>query len=57
MCTYASGAEYDGEWKDDKCHGFGRYTFPDGTFYEGNWKKNKFCGDGALVLNHDNEHE
>ena len=29
--TYADGAKYVGEYKDDKKHGLGKFTFADGT--------------------------
>jgi hypothetical protein len=41
---------YTGDWRDDKCHGHGTYTFADSTFYEGNWTDNTFDGDGAMVF-------
>ena len=33
--------EYEGEWKDDKAHGTGRYTHANGATYEGEWKDDK----------------
>ena len=32
--------EYEGEWKDNKAHGTGRYT-SNGATYEGEWKDDK----------------
>ena len=33
-----TGDWYDGEWKDDKANGKGRYRSPRGTLDDGNWK-------------------
>jgi hypothetical protein len=32
---------YQGEWKDDKKHGKGKYTYASGNVYEGEWKDDK----------------
>ena len=37
---------YDGEWKNGKMHGRGRYLFKDGTTYEGYFDSNKQHGEG-----------
>jgi len=42
----ATGALYDGDWKEDKRNGFGTYSIPteDGGYtkqYSGGWKDNK----------------
>jgi hypothetical protein len=36
--THASGARYEGEWKDDLQHGKGVEDWPDGAKYEGMYK-------------------
>jgi hypothetical protein len=33
--TWANGAKYDGEYKDNKKNGHGLHTWPDGSMYEG----------------------
>jgi len=38
---------YEGEWFEDKMHGYGIYYFPDGAVYKGNWKNNVFSGHGV----------
>jgi len=38
---------YVGEWKDDKFHGQGTYTWADGTKYVGEWKDGKRHGQGT----------
>ena len=35
MFCYASGARYEGEWKDNAKHGFGKFFFKDGTIFAG----------------------
>ena len=34
----ADGEVYEGEWKDDKCHGQGKYIWANGNVYSGEWK-------------------
>ena len=36
--TYANGDKYVGEYKDDKRHGQGTFTFADGTVEKGIWE-------------------
>ena len=40
--TSANGDNYVGEWKDDKLHGQGTYTYADGRVEEGVWENNEF---------------
>ena len=40
--TDASGNKYVGEWKDDKFHGQGTYTYADGTVEQGTWRDGEF---------------
>jgi hypothetical protein len=42
-------SRYEGEWKGDKRHGYGRETFALGGSYEGGWKNDRFDGEGAIV--------
>ncbi|KAJ0407485.1 hypothetical protein ATCC90586_008960 [Pythium insidiosum] len=42
-------AVYDGEWRDGRMHGQGRYTRPDGSFYEGTWVDGQSHGFGREV--------
>ena len=41
---------YDGEYKDDKRHGRGKFTYPDGRIYEGGWKDDNFDGYGTEIF-------
>ena len=40
MFFFKDGRHYEGEWKNNKMHGFGIIAWPDGKFYEG-----EFCDD------------
>lgn len=41
------GSTYDGNWRDDKAHGKGKFTYPDGDVYEGEWENDKANGFGV----------
>ena len=47
---YANGDVYNGEYKDDKSHGFGQYNHFYGGIYKGNWLENKKNGQGKETL-------
>ena len=47
--TWADGAKYVGEYKDDKRQGQGTFTYPDGDKYVGEWKDNKRQGQGTFT--------
>jgi antitoxin component YwqK of YwqJK toxin-antitoxin module len=35
---FKDGGHYEGEWKDDKMHGFGKLYYENGSIaYEGHW--------------------
>lgn len=34
---HADGEVYEGQFRNDKSHGFGIYLFADGSRYEGEW--------------------
>jgi len=38
-----------GEWKNNRKHGQGTYTYPDGGKYEGEWKDGKRTGQGTYT--------
>jgi hypothetical protein len=40
---------YEGEWKDDKRNGQGKWVHPSGQVYEGEWKDDKQNGQGKWV--------
>ena len=47
--TFPDGAEYVGEWKDDKPHGQGTGTWSDGMKYVGEYKDGSRRGQGTLT--------
>jgi len=47
--SYNNGYEqYNGEWKNNKFHGFGKWTFANGSRYEGQFYEGKKHGKGKL---------
>jgi len=44
-----AGDKYVGEWKDDKYHGYGIYTYTKGDKYVGEYKDNKRHGQGTYT--------
>jgi hypothetical protein len=49
--THYAGEVYEGEWKDDKRDGNGKYTWPDGDVYVGEYKDGKRNGKGKYTVN------
>ena len=45
---YQNGAHYEGEKKNNKRHGKGKFFYADGGIYEGDFKENKMHGQGLL---------
>jgi hypothetical protein len=43
-------ARYNGQFLNQKPHGFGRAEYGDGSFYEGNWLNGKWHGQGTMTL-------
>lgn len=43
---YDGGDVYEGEIRNGKRHGKGKYTWSDGSFYEGEWKDDRKDGNG-----------
>ena len=37
---WLDGATYEGSWKDNKAHGFGKFIHANGDIYEGYWQRN-----------------
>ena len=49
MCREENGALYEGEWKEHKKNGVGKYTFATGEVYKGEFKNDKLHGRGKLL--------
>lgn len=52
LCTYPKGSTYNGMWKNDKKHGYGRYSYTvKGAqyIYEGGFVNDKLNGKGKLT--------
>ncbi len=47
---YSDGEEYNGDFKNKKFHGKGKYKFASGLIYEGEFAKNMFNGKGTLTF-------
>lgn len=50
-CTYPKGSVYEGDWKNDLKHGYGKYTVAKSSpvlSYEGGFVNGKFSGKGVL---------
>jgi hypothetical protein len=45
--VYASGSDYDGDWKNDIMHGNGTYKFVSGDVYKGCFENGLFSGKGT----------
>lgn len=48
---------YSGEYKNDKKHGYGTYTWTDGRKYIGEWVNSKRHGRGKIVSQDGSERE
>ena len=42
-------SRYDGELKDGKRHGHGKYTYSNGNIYEGEWEEDQQSGQGTYT--------
>ena len=42
--------KYEGEWKNDKQHGKGKYYNKNGEIYEGGWENNLKSGKGKYTF-------
>mmetsp|Transcript_18330 Transcript_18330/g.41729 ORF Transcript_18330/g.41729 Transcript_18330/m.41729 type:complete len:306 (-) Transcript_18330:52-969(-) len=47
---WPDGGKYEGEWKDGKMHGNGKFIEVNGTWYEGEWCEGKMQGNGTQVF-------
>ena len=47
--TWASGARYEGEWKNGTQHGLGTMHYEGGSVYDGFWKNGELNGEGTYT--------
>jgi hypothetical protein len=41
---YSQGDIYNGNWQNDKAHGYGEMKYPNNSKYEGQWVEGKING-------------
>ena len=46
---YANGDKYEGQFSNDRLHGFGVYTWPDKRRWEGPFKNGRMHGIGVQI--------
>lgn len=44
-------SRYEGDFKENLRHGFGKYVLPDGSVYEGTWREGLMNGRGIFTWN------
>ena len=54
---WENGDIYEGNWKEDLQHGYGKYTWSGGSIYEGNYQNDAFHGYGTLIFSDGNIYE
>ncbi|CAD8120820.1 unnamed protein product [Paramecium sonneborni] len=47
--VWPDGAQYEGQWKDDKAQGKGIFKHADGDIYDGEWENDKANGYGTYI--------
>ena len=50
MCSHKDGSNYEGQWRNDKPHGWGVQRSVDGSMYHGEFQNGKWKGQGTLIL-------
>ena len=53
----SNGAEYTGEWLEDKQDGYGEMKWPNGAIYSGEWINGEKSGQGKLIAANGNVFE
>jgi len=48
VIIFNNGNKYEGQMKDRKFHGKGKYTYVNGDYYEGEWLNDKEHGFGLF---------
>lgn len=49
MYKLSNGSIYEGEFKNDKIDGYGKFTWSDNKIYEGEWSENSLSGFGVFT--------
>ena len=44
-----NGSRYEGQWLEQKLHGYGEYTGSNGDRYKGQWENDKRNGSGTMI--------
>ena len=47
--SWPDGRKYEGEYLENRKHGYGEFQWPDGSCYKGYWRDDKQHGRGILV--------
>lgn len=53
---WVTGEQYRGDWKDNKLHGKGIFTYKNGDKYEGDWQNGLRHGLGTFFVFKDNKY-
>ena len=48
--VWPDNAKYEGEWRENKANGRGKFWHADGDIYEGEWEDDVKHGKGAVFL-------
>lgn len=46
--SYMNGEKYEGDWKEDRKEGVGKWYYTNGCYYDGEWKNDSMNGRGRL---------
>ena len=49
MQVWPDNAKYEGEWRENKANGRGKFWHADGDIYEGEWEDDKANGYGVYI--------
>lgn len=50
-------SRYEGDFKENLRHGYGKYVLPDGSVYDGMWREGMMCGRGVFTWSDDSIYE
>ncbi len=55
--AYVMKEHFQGQWKDNKCHGKGQMDYANGDKYTGSWVEDKKTGQGVYMFDNGNRYE